>query len=180
MIVKRQLSAVLSLLAIMAPAGPSLACTQEEAITTMRAVSQAKTERLRGTPAQQQQAAQMAVQIASVGRLLAEARFADACAQYASIAKSFGVDLDAYKSQLAPLAGAAPGQCDTVTATRRVNDSYRRFKESVDTSGMQPRERQVLHQRFSRSIDEATKYVQTNPSRACDIVDEVLGEYGVE
>ena len=146
----------------------------------MRALAQAQTEKLRGTPAQQQVGARMAVQVSSVGRTLAEGDFERACAKYAGIAREFGVDLDAYKAKLAPIAGSPEGGCDTLAAGRRVNEAYSRFNSSVDTSGMTALEQHALNQRFTQSLDEATKYVQTEPARACAIVDDVLKQFGVQ
>ncbi|MEM9257480.1 MAG: hypothetical protein AAGA91_18720 [Pseudomonadota bacterium] len=151
-----------------------------EAITQMRALSQAVSERLRGNPTQQQQAARMAQDATSVGRTLAEGDYPKACASYAAIAQQYGVDLDAYAASLAPLQGNAGGGCDVTQASRRITDAYQLFNASVDTSGLSTPQIQTLHKEFSASIGKATLQVQTDPERACQMVDDTLTEFGIE
>lgn len=164
--------------ALLLAASQVQACTQEEAIEMMRALGQASTENLAGTPAQMQIAARMGPEVSSVGALLAESRFSDACARYVAVADKYRIDLDAYRAKLAPLQNDIPGECDVVEAGQRYNDAHRAFRESVDLSQYSTIEQHKRQRAFSDSLKKAVVYIQTEPQRACTMVDSTLKEFG--
>lgn len=158
----------------------SMACTQEEALNKMMAIGRAQT-RLINQPddASQMRVVKLATEVASVGQVLADKKYDEACRRYDEIAAKFDIDLKAESTGMVTIqdikkdGGKRGGVCSQSDAHKRMMDYFGQIDDRIANRD----EGQLTATRFRNDTTSLNEIMYTDPSEVCRRLDGLKEKY---
>lgn len=155
-------------------------CTQEQALNKMMALGRAKQERQKkgGTGS----VVNLTVDIAKVGKVLADKNYSLACQKYDQIATKHKVDLNQKMKGMVTMeemkkdGGKGNGSCSQSDASKKMMGYMNQLEDKValgDTDSSQIK-------LFSNDIGKFGDLIYTNPSQYCSKLDGLKAKYNLK
>jgi len=160
--------------------GCSNECDSNQAMNKMLALGKVQGRLVaKGGDAGMEVAGSFAKDQGIVSELIAQKKYAEACAKADEVAKAHGIDLQAEQKdmitieQLAKDGGKGSGTCSIADAATKQMEVHGLLQKEVDAG----RRSTDVFREFNDDTVGYAEMLSTNPSKACDLMDKLKEKY---
>ncbi len=176
-------SLLLSLFIILASLNGCSKCGENEANNKMLALNRVQGRMFaKGGEALTAFAISLQTETASISELIAQQKYGDACAKLDEIEKKYKFDLTKEQEgmityeQMKEDGGKGNGKCSIADAATKQMEVHRMLQAEVDAGRKNP----DIFNTFNEDTKGYAEMLTTNPSKACDLFDRLIGKYGLK
>lgn len=126
-------------------------------------------------------AIQLGMESGAISELIAQSQYQEACAKADEVAKKYGIDLEKEQKgmvtiqQLAKDGGKGAGSCSIADASKKQMELHGLIQAAV-TAGKKD---SSAFTQFNDDTKSFSSLLSTNPSGACELIDNLKKQYGL-